>query len=140
MRIVVAVDGSPASIRAARYAAALASRLKAASTITLLAVDQPLMPGVESRLGKDAVRKYHQENADYALRGARAALRKTRTEFRELQLIGLPSEQIIKACSKPKADLLVMGSNGRGASASALLGSVALKILSTSKVPVTIIR
>ncbi len=36
-------------------------------------------------------------------------------------MIGLPAEEIIKACNKPKADLLVMGSNGRGAAASALL-------------------
>ena len=140
MRIVIAVDGSPASVHAARYAGRLASRMARPPRITLLTVDPPLMPGVETRLGKEAVRKYHHDNAEYALRGPRAALRRTGAAFKEQQVIGLPAEEIIKACNKPKADLLVMGSNGRGAAASVLLGSVAMKILSTSKIPVTIIR
>ena len=140
MRILIAVDGSPASVHAASHAAKLAKRLATPAKITLLTVDPPLMPGVETRLGKEAVRRYHHDNAEYALRAPRAALKKAGVEFRELQLIGQPPEEIIRACNKPRADLLVMGSNGRGAAASVLLGSVAMKILSTSKIPVTIIR
>ena len=140
MRILVAVDGSPASVHAASHAAKLAKRLATPAKITLLTVDPPLMPGVETRLGKEAVRKYHHDNAEHALRGARAALRKAGVVFKEQQVIGLPAAEIVNACNKPKADLLVMGSNGRGAAASVLLGSLAMKILSTSKVAVTIIR
>src|SRR5690606_36805458 len=130
MRIVIAVDGSPASVHAARCAGRLASRMARPPRITLLTMDPPLMPGVETRLGKEAVRKYHHDNAEYSLRCPRAALRRTGSAFKDQQVIGLSAEEIIKACNMPTADLLLMGSNGRGAAASVFLGSVAMKIFS----------
>lgn len=140
MRIVVAVDGSPVGVHAVRHALKLAARMKTAPKIVLVTVDQPLLAGAASRMGKDAVKKYHAENADYALKGARAALKKAKVAFEEKILLGPAAPTIVETCEKPKTDLLVMGSRGRGATASALLGSVALKVLSTSKVPVTIVR
>ena len=47
---------------------------------------------------------------------------------------------IVKAAKAGKFDLVVMGSHGRTALASALLGSVAAKVLSHSTVPVLIVR
>src|SRR5690606_41881897 len=131
MRTLMALQGRPANANAARYAGKLEARMARPPRITLLTVDPPLMPGVETRLGKEAVRKYHHDNAEYALRGPRAALRRTGAAFKEQQVIALPAEEIIQACNKPKADLLARGSHGRRAAASVLLGPVAINILST---------
>jgi nucleotide-binding universal stress UspA family protein len=140
MQLILAVDGSTVSARAARHVAKLAFGLRELPRLVLLTVDPPMMPGVERKLGKAAIQRYHDENADYALRDARAILRKAGVVFEERIIIGEVAPSIIKACTPQRCDLLVMGSRGRGAMTSAVLGSVALKILAGSKVPVTLVR
>lgn len=98
------------------------------------------MPGVERRVGADVVRRIHAENAEHALKLSRGTLRRAGLAFEERTVIGDPAMEIIQACARPRTDLLVMGSRGRGAVQSAFLGSVAMKVLSGSKVPVTIVR
>jgi nucleotide-binding universal stress UspA family protein len=140
MRIVLAVDGSPMAARAARHVAKLAARFKAPPKIVLLTVDPPMMPGVERKIGKATVQKIHEANTDEALRDARAILDKAGVAYEERRIVGEVAPSIIEACGKAPCDLLVMGSRGRGALKSAVLGSVALKILAGSKVPVTLVR
>lgn len=140
MHIAITVDGSPASARAVRHAAKLARAMAKPPRLTLLHVDPTLMPGVERRVGADVVKRLHAENAEYAMRNGRAILRRARLDFKERTIIGDPATEIIKVCAEPRLDLLVMGSRGRGAVQSAFLGSVAMKVLSGSKVPVTIVR
>lgn len=140
LKIVLAVDGSPVSARCARFVTKLAAGLQVPPSITLLTADPSMMPGVERRLGAQAMQKIHDENARYAFREARPILQRAKLEYEESCVIGEPHVEIVRACSPRKCDLLVMGSRGRGAVASALLGSVAMKVLATSKVPVTLVR
>lgn len=140
MRIVIAVDGSPQSAAAVRHAVKLAGALREPPDLLLLTVDPPMMPGVERRIGAEAVRHYHAENAEYGLRQARGILRRAGVAFEERMIVGDPAPEIVRACTRPRSDLLVMGSRGRGAVESAFLGSVAIKVLAGSKVPVTIVR
>lgn len=140
MRIAIAVDGSPESTRAVRHAVKLAGQMKKPPRLLLLTVDPGMMPGVERRVGAELVRRYHEENAEYALRQGRSVLRRAKLAFEERAIIGDPAPEIVKATIKPRCDLLVMGSRGRGAVGSAFLGSIAIKVLSTSTVPVTIVR
>ncbi len=140
MKLVLAVDGSSVSARCARHVAKLAKQLSVPPKILLLTADPSMMPGVERKLGAAALRRYHQENAEYAFREARAILQRAGLEFEESLVVGDPHVEIVRACGPRRCDLLVMGSRGRGAVASALLGSVALKVLATSKVPVTLVR
>lgn len=140
MRIVVAVDGSPASARAVAHAAELAASFSQPPKLVLLAVDPTLMPGIERRIGADAVSRIHAENTEHAFGLGREILGKANLAFEERSIIGDPASEIVRACAEPDYDLLVMGSRGRGAVQSAFLGSVALKVLSGSTVPVTIVR
>lgn len=140
MRIVIAVDGSPVSNRAARHVIKLATALREPPRITLLTASPPMQPGVERKLGAAALRAHHQRDFDMALRGARAALRRAGLEFKEHGAIGFAAEAIVGYCTRARCDLLVMGSRGRNAMQSAFLGSEAMKVLSNSKVPVTIVR
>jgi len=54
--------------------------------------------------------------------------------------VGLPWEQIIKALKEEKADLLVMGTKGRGNLAGALFGSTADKVFRHAPCPVVSVR
>lgn len=140
MKILLAVDGSPVSRRAVQHAIRLAKQLAAPADVTVLNADPPLLQSVAIKLGAEAVRRYHAENAQAATRDARAALKRARLPFRELLVIAEPADAIVREARAGKHDLVVMGTHGRGALEGLLLGSVARKVIAQSSVPVTVVR
>ena len=140
MKILVAVDGSDIGTRAARHAANLASQLAEQAELVLFNADPPLMQAVAVKLGVEQTHRYHAENGQYALRGARAALKRARVPFREVLVVGDPAEAITKEVKKGRYDLIVMGSHGRTALQGLFMGSVARKVIAQATVPVTVVR
>jgi nucleotide-binding universal stress UspA family protein len=51
-----------------------------------------------------------------------------------------PHEAIIRTAKKKKCDLIIMASHGRRGVSGLLLGSVAQKVLTHSKIPVLVVR
>lgn len=140
MKILLAVDGSDIGQAAVRHVAQLAKELKQAPRIALLYVDPPLLKQAAAALGNDGVARYHGENADYALKKARTALKRARLAFDEVQIVGEAAESIVEQARKTKADVIVMGSHGRGALKNLFVGSVAQKVIAASPVPVVVAR
>lgn len=140
MKILIAIDGSKASGLAVKSAISLAKAMTKAPTLVLMHADVPLMRRVAAELGTEGTRRYHQENHDYALKSARTALKRAKLAFSEKTVVDDAGPAIAKVAKNGKFDLVVMGSHGRSAIASALLGSVAAKVLSQSTVPVLIVR
>lgn len=140
MKILLAVDGSEIGQAAVKHLVALGKELAKQPDVILLYVDPPLLRAVALELGSDGVERYHAENGDYALKKARAALKRARIPFTEKVLVGEPAETIVKQAKAGKADLVVMGTHGRGALKRLLVGSVALKVIATSPVPVVVAR
>jgi len=140
MRILIAVDGSKIALRAVRHAARLSLALKEPAQLVLLHVDAPLPRQAALELGVRGLDKYHAENAAYATRAARAAMTKLGVAFESKLLVGDVAEQLVDHAKAGKFDLIVMGSHGRGALKSLFLGSVAIKVLTHTTIPVVIIR
>ena len=140
MKILIAIDGSKAAALAVKSAIDLAKAMSKAPTLVLMHADVPLMRRVAAELGTEGTRRYHQENHDYAMKAARTALKRAKLAFSEKQVVDDAGPAIVKAAKAGKFDLVVMGSHGRTALASALLGSVAAKVLSHCTVPVLIVR
>ena len=140
MRILLAVDGSQPGNRAARFVAKLSSALVEKPHVTLLYVDEPLLRSVAMELGVQGTARYHEDNGRYALRTARAALKRAGVDVEEQLPIGDPAETIVKIAKSSRSNLVVMGSHGRSAFQSVFLGSVTIKVLTHSETPVTIIR
>jgi nucleotide-binding universal stress UspA family protein len=84
--------------------------------------------------------RFHADRAKVTVRPARRALRKAGLSFEERHEIGDPAVFIVKLAAKLHCDLIAMGSHGRGAFLSTVLGSVVMKVLSQSKVPVLVVR
>jgi nucleotide-binding universal stress UspA family protein len=140
MRIVLAVDGSPVAVRAARHVAQLHKQLADKPEVTLLYADAPLLRAVAMELGTRGVDKYHADNGKFALKSAKAVLVRAGVSFSEQVVVGDPAQTIVKVAKASKCDQVVMGSHGRGAFKNLVLGSVATKVLSQATVPVTIVR
>ena len=139
MKILLAVDGSVISTRAARQAAKLAQKIPDAS-VTLFNADPPLLQAAAVKMGVEATHRYHAGNSRYASRGARAALKRARVSFEEKAVVGDPAKRIAQEAKKGRYDLVVMGSHGRGGLKGVLLGSVAQKVIHLSEVPVLVVR
>lgn len=140
MKILLAVDGSEISTRAAKHVAWLAKQLTSPPAIILFNVDQPLLMSVAVKLGASAVAKYHADNAKEMMQPARRVLARAKLEYSEENHVGEIAETIVKHAKKHRVDLVVMGSHGSGAVKGLFLGSVSSKVVSQSDIPVTIIR
>jgi nucleotide-binding universal stress UspA family protein len=55
-------------------------------------------------------------------------------------LEGTPADRIVRAAKRARADLIVMGTHGRGGLAKLFLGSVAERVVATSSCPVLTVR
>ena len=55
-------------------------------------------------------------------------------------MIGDPASMIVDVAKGGKFDLIVMGSHGRGALGSLVLGSVTAKVIAQCTIPVLVVR
>ncbi|HET6805516.1 MAG TPA: universal stress protein [Frateuria sp.] len=142
MKILLPVDGSPSSHRAVRYVIRHWSQVPESSrpALVLLHVDPPLSAGVTRYLSAGDISRYHASNANTALRTARRTLAKAGHTFEERHEVGDPAEAVTRLASRLKCDLVAMGSHGWGALLSLVLGSVVVKVLAHSRVPVLVVR
>jgi nucleotide-binding universal stress UspA family protein len=137
MKILLPVDGSANSTRAVRY---LARHWPAGgAAVTLLNVDAPLRGSIAGRLDAASVARFHEDNWNAALKPARRALAKAGHVHDEATRIGDPGTEIIELARRGRHDLIVMGSHGRSVLKSLFLGSVVVRVLSGSKVPVLVV-
>lgn len=139
MKILLAVDGSPASVRAARHAARLAKAMAEPPTLVVFHADLPLPRIAALELGVQGTADYHADNADHALRAVRTALRRARVAFTEKVVVAEPAAAIVRHARAARVDMVVMGTRGRGAIEGLLLGSVARKVVAGAGVPVAVV-
>jgi len=140
MKVLLSHDGSACSDRAVKFVAGTLNMQVKDLRLTLVYVDVPMLDRVAAGLGEEAVERIHRENSDFALKGARARLRRARVAFDESRLIGNVAGHIVALAGKGKFDVVVMGSHGRTALKNLLLGSVTTQVMAQSKVPVLVVR
>jgi len=140
MKILVPVDGSETSTRALKHALKLAKSLTRPGKVLVVAVDDALFPGVERKIGAEAARNLHAENFERMFAPAKKALARSKVQVSFVERVDGIAEGILDAAARQKADLIVMGSRGSGAIKGTLLGSVSMKVLAGTPVPVTIVH
>lgn len=89
---------------------------------------------------KGAIADYLRELSDSELKSARAALDKLNVTHDMIIKTGHVAEEIVNAGKAGKFDLIVMGAKGRSGFGDLLIGSVAQKVISVTKLPVTLVK
>ena len=109
--------------------------------ITLIYVHLPVpSPRARAWLGQEVLDQYYSEEAEEALAGARAAIAARGLKAGEIKRVGDPGAEIAKAATEGGSVLIVMGTHGRSALGTLVMGSVATKVLAHSSVPVLLVK
>ena len=137
--VLIATDGSPRSKKAVKAGIAFAKELGAKVTAYHAVKVVPLYtdggfvaPSVLEQFETGA-RKQAQKYLEEAAKVAQAAAVPCESQISNPVTI---YQGIIDAAKKKKCDVIFMASHGRGELASLVLGSVTLKMLAHSKIPV----
>jgi nucleotide-binding universal stress UspA family protein len=137
-RILIAVDDQPVAAHAADVGVALARALGAdLAVITVVDLSSEYAAGaglVAEDLAAGAERDAKQLLSGFR---QRLSLPPSTLEFVER---GAPAAEIVKAASEWRADLIVVGSHGRGGIERALVGSVADGVLRHAPCPILVVR
>jgi len=136
-RIVVATDGSPASLRAVAEAARLAK--EDSGRLILLYVANTGAQEASVKLWENVKRAFLEEG-QAALKVAEAVADELRVPLKSRLEEGYPSERIVEVAQAEEADLIVVGCRGRSRLAKMLLGSVASRVIAAAHCPVLVVR
>jgi nucleotide-binding universal stress UspA family protein len=140
-RILCPIDFSPSSLHALGFAADLARQ--AGGLVTLLHVVEWL-PEDEPRASVDFnipdFRKHMAADAQQRLRALVAEESRTWCEIDDLIAAGRAHREILRVSDERSADLIVMGSQGRGGMGLALFGSTTQQVVRRAACPVLTVR
>jgi nucleotide-binding universal stress UspA family protein len=140
-RILVPTDFSAGSERAWAEARRLAARLGAELVLVHVLVETPLYSEgpftmKQTRGVFDAARAWAVKTLGEWTAAAAAAGISARWVLRT----GVPYKEIVGAAARESADLIVIGTHGRGGLDRALLGSVADRVIRLAPCPVVTVR
>jgi nucleotide-binding universal stress UspA family protein len=141
-RVLLAVDGSEGSVKAARQLLALRDDLRHGEGlgVQLLNVQRPVSGDVSRFVPGQTLEDYHQERSQEALVPVRKLLDAAGLAHQDHTRVGEPGPTIAEAARELGCDMIVMGTRGLGAGASALIGSVAQSTAEYATVPVLLVR
>ena len=147
MRVLVAVDGSSYSDAAVGFLGALGMRFKAEVTV-LAVIPEHVFLGKRtiqhllrrSSSLKAQMQKVAEERAEGVVAKAVGSLVAQGVKTEAAILMGIPAEEITKACRELRADLLVVGYKGESNTPEFLLGNTAHKVMKYAPCSVLVVK
>lgn len=131
--IVVGYDGSEHAERALERAAGVAGT---DGTVTLVTAAR-VLPSTPQAAGTPSLEELREH--DRVLEEARTRLIERGVAVRVVDSLADPAQAIVDAARESGADLVVVGTRGRGAAARTLLGSVSAEVLERAPCEVEIV-
>lgn len=145
-RILIATDGSDLAQKAVTHGLALAKCVGAeALFLTATKMWSALEMTEDAQHGKpQPIEEYEGKSAKWASKILAACKKQAEQAEVTAAMIHVPDtdpdKAIVETAKTRGCDLIVMASHGRGAVGRLLLGSVALKVLTYTEIPVQIVR
>ena len=136
-KILIGTDGSPSSAEAVEFGVELAEEHEAAVIFVHVAPALDVLPMASYGLGGAVVRVPHEvtEYDRASLKEAEQVASEHGVHSTAKLLVGDTVDELVAYADAESVDMIVVGSRGHGALASALLGSVSRGVLSESKRP-----
>jgi nucleotide-binding universal stress UspA family protein len=144
--ILVPIDGSKMSHKAAKYAVELAKQTDASLTLLSVidkrfVVEQSVSAFASPTHLKESIEDYLKQSAQSSTDEIEKICKRNRIQYKSVIRTGHPVEEIVKEATKSKVDLIVMGSHGKSALRAAVLGSVTYGVIhKDTKIPLLIVR
>jgi nucleotide-binding universal stress UspA family protein len=141
-KILVPVDGSPASLRAVDFAIELMGQ-RPETSLVLLHVHNISALGLAGASEAMATGWLEEAASQSSAKALKDAIRKCEgggVVFETLTGAGQPAETIADVARKDGADQIVMGTRGLGGIKGLLLGSIATQVIHLVEVPITLIK
>jgi nucleotide-binding universal stress UspA family protein len=141
MKILVAVDGSPHTQKALDYLVAHRAMFVEGNEFLMVHVCTGVPGHVARHLSRDVLADYYTEENAKVLEPVKAFFEKQGiTNFRNQGRHGHAAEEILKAATEARVELVVMGTHGHGILGRALMGSVATKVVSETDISVLLVQ
>jgi nucleotide-binding universal stress UspA family protein len=103
-------------------------------------VQPPMPPRARVAVGAEIANGYYADESAKVSNPVVKFLARHGIAPKIVHKVGMPGEQIAKAASAGKYDLVMMGSHGHSALGNLVMGSVATQVLAHCKVPVMLVR
>ncbi len=142
-KILIPVDGSPASKRGLTEAIRLAKYHKARVRLIHVVDVFIVTPALESGRYVDEIQKSFRDDGRRLLKDAEALVRKhgITVDSVMFEIVGAhAAEIIVEQAKKWRADIIVIGTHGRRGVLRLVMGSDAEEVVRTSPVPVLLVR
>lgn len=137
-KVLIAVDDDPVAAHAAEVGLDLGRSLRAEVAIVHV-IDTTQAYGADTGIAPAKLAAQVEAEAKGLMAGylKRLSLPAGASTF---LAVGLPAEEIVKAADEWAADLIVIGSHGRGGVRRVLVGSVAEGVMRHASCPVLVVR
>ena len=140
-KLLVAVDGSGAALRALHAAVSLAKLVPDSSIHVVHAPEAPRVYGeLQVYVPPEKMRALQREHSEAFLDRAEAELKGTGLRHTREVLEGPVGRTIAEHAERIGCDAIIMGRHGESALNDILMGSVAMKVLHASRLPVLLVR
>ncbi|HEX6413555.1 MAG TPA: universal stress protein [Burkholderiales bacterium] len=140
-KLLVAVDGSGAALRALHAAVSLAKLVPDSSIHVVHAHEAPRVYGeLQVYVPPEKMRALQREHSEAFLDRAEAELKGTGLRHTREVLEGPVGRTIAEHAERIGCDAIIMGRHGESALNDILMGSVAMKVLHASRLPVLLVR
>lgn len=134
------VDGSGAALRALRQAIALA-KLTQGLIHLVHAHEEPQIYGeIAVYVTREKMEALQRGHSDAVLAEPEAELKRSGVPYTREVLVGPIGKAIAEQAERLGCDAIVMGRHGTSALADLLMGSVAMKVVHLSSLPVLLVR
>lgn len=140
MKILLAVDGSDHTKHMLAWLAAHEEWLGTSHHYLVLTVVPPIPPQALEFLEGDYMRDYANDVAESIFKPIRTFIERHSLKANYIHKLGNAGDEIAEVAHTDAVDMVVMGSHGRGAFSSLVMGSVTTRVLAACKVPVLVIR
>lgn len=137
--ILIPIDGSDYSVRAAEYGISVA-KLLGAEIVVLYVIDTVVLDQMKKMTGRSDAERELKTDGERYLSYITGVAEKSGVKARSLLAVGRPFEQIVHLAKGLHVDLIVMGSFGRRGADRILIGSVAERVIEYSACPVLVVK